>query len=97
MLRCSLFITFFRRFYLFIHKRHREGGIDIGRGRSRLPAGNPVWDSIPGPWDHALSRRQISTAEPPRHPQNQSILNKCVMGCYEMHLSTGNVKNVNTI
>ena len=33
---CSFF--FFKRFYLFIHERHRERGRDIGRGRSRLPA-----------------------------------------------------------
>ena len=27
---------------------------DIGRGRSRLHAGTPMWDSIPGLQDHAL-------------------------------------------
>ena len=32
---------------------------DTGRGRSRLPAGNLMWDSIPERWDHALSRRQM--------------------------------------
>ena len=32
-----------------------ERGRDAGRGRSRLHAGSPVQDSIPGPWDHALS------------------------------------------
>ena len=42
----------------FIHERHKERGRDIGRGRSRLPAGNPIQDWIPGPWDHTLSRRQ---------------------------------------
>ena len=29
-----------------IHKGHRGG--DIGKGRSRLPAGSPMQDSIPG-------------------------------------------------
>ena len=29
----------FKRFYLFIHERHRERGRDIGKGRSRLPVG----------------------------------------------------------
>ena len=33
----------------FIHERHRERGRDISRGRSRLPMGNLVWGSIPGP------------------------------------------------
>ena len=38
--------------------RQRERGRDTGRGRSRLHAGTPMWDSIPGLQDHALSRRQ---------------------------------------
>ena len=51
---------FFLRFYLFIHKRHREGGRNKGRGkRSRLRAGSPMWDLIPGLRDHALSQRQM--------------------------------------
>ena len=45
---------FFLRFYVFIHERHRAGGRDTesgrdtGRGRSRLHAGSPMWDSILG-------------------------------------------------
>ena len=35
--------------------RDRERGRDLGRGRSRLSAGNPMWDSVPGLQDHALS------------------------------------------
>ena len=35
---------------------HTERGRGIGR--SRLPMGNPMWDSIPGPQDHNLSQRQ---------------------------------------
>ena len=38
--------------------RERERGRDTGRGRSRLHAGSPIWDSIPGPQDHALGLRQ---------------------------------------
>ena len=34
--------------------RDREREADIGRGRSRLPVGSPVWDLIPGPQDHEL-------------------------------------------
>ena len=43
------------RLYLFVHDRHRERGIDIGRGRSRLPMGSLMWDSISGSQDHDLS------------------------------------------
>ena len=32
----------------------RERGRDTGRGRSRLHAGSPTWDSIPGLQDQAL-------------------------------------------
>ena len=49
--------------YLFIHKRHKERGRDIGRRRGRLLTGSPIWDLIPGLWDQALSQ----TAEPLRH------------------------------
>ena len=35
-----------------------ERGRDIGRGRSKLHAGNPMWDSIPGHQDHNLGQRQ---------------------------------------
>uniref|UniRef100_A0A8C0MV96 Serine/threonine-protein kinase OSR1 n=1 Tax=Canis lupus familiaris TaxID=9615 RepID=A0A8C0MV96_CANLF len=52
------FFFFFLRFYLFIHERHRERGRDIGRERSRIHAGSPMWNSIPGLQDHALSQRQ---------------------------------------
>ena len=30
-------------------EREREIGRDIGRGKSRFPAGSLMWDSIPGP------------------------------------------------
>ena len=53
-----LFVCFFT-FYLFIHESHRERGRDISRGRSRLPVGSLMWDSIPGPRDHSLNRRQM--------------------------------------
>ena len=36
----------------------REKGRDTGRGRSRLHAGSPIWDPIPGPQDPYLSQRQ---------------------------------------
>ena len=44
---------------LFIHERHRERGRDTGRERSRLHAGSPMWDSIPGLQNHALGQRRV--------------------------------------
>lgn len=48
--------NFFKRFYLFIHERHRERerAAETGRGKSRLHAGSPTWDLIPGLQDHTL-------------------------------------------
>ena len=49
-------LVFFKDFiYLFMRDTQREASRDIGRWRSRLHAGSPMWDTIPGPWDHALS------------------------------------------
>ena len=36
----------------------RMRGRDTGRGKSRLHARSPTWDSIAGLQDHALSQRQ---------------------------------------
>ena len=48
--------SFFLRFliYLFMRDTERERGRDTGRGRSRLHARGPTWDSIQGLQDHAL-------------------------------------------
>ena len=51
---------------LFIHERHREKGIDIGRGRNRLPARSLMWDSIPGPRITTWAKGRCSTTVPPR-------------------------------
>ena len=63
-------IYFFFNFFLnlFMIVMEREEGRDIGRGRGRLPAGSLMQDLIPGPRDHALSRRQMLPPEPPRGP-----------------------------
>ena len=49
--------------------RDRERDKDIGRGRSRLPAGTLMWDSISGPQDHALSQRQRLNHRAPQLPR----------------------------
>ena len=56
----NIFLFFFFRiiYLLLIHERHRERGRDTGRdtgrGRSRLHAGSPMQDLIPGLQDHTL-------------------------------------------
>ena len=72
----SAISNIFKRFYLFIHERHRkkERGKDTGRGRSRLHAGRLTWDSILGLQDHALGRRQVLTTEQSRLPENKDLL-----------------------
>ena len=55
-----VFGFFLKRFYLFIHERHRKRGRDTGRGRrNKLHARSLMWDSIPGIQDHTLSQRQM--------------------------------------
>ena len=46
----------------------RKRGRDTDRGRSRLHAGSPMWDSIPGPQDQVPGWRQRQTTEPPGLP-----------------------------
>ena len=53
--------------YLFIHEKHRERGRDLGRRRSRLPAGSLMQDLIPGSSPEPKADRCSST-EPPRYP-----------------------------
>ena len=53
--------------------RDTENDRDIGRGRSRLTAGIPMWDSIPGPQDHNLSWRQMLNHWATQVPQQIAI------------------------
>ena len=46
LVACSLSIFFLK--ILFVPETPRERGRDVGRGRSKLPAGSPTKDSIPG-------------------------------------------------
>ena len=55
--------------------RERERGRDTGRGRSRLLAGIPMWDSILDPRIMPWAKNIRSTTEPSRCPQYIQILN----------------------
>ena len=64
-----LYLMIFKRFYLFIHVRHRERGRDIGRGRRRLPmvgaqCGTRSKDSGIMP----QTKSRCSITEPPTYP-----------------------------
>ena len=49
----SFFLRLFKDcIYLFMRDTERERGAET-------QAESPTWDSIPGPWGHALSRRQM--------------------------------------
>ena len=52
--------------YLFMRDTHR--GTDTGRGRSRLHAGNPTRDLIPGLQDHALAQGSAKLLSHPGCP-----------------------------
>lgn len=61
-LQSQIFSFFFFPFQDFIPERQRQRP----RQRSRLPTRSRMWDSIPGPRDHALSQSQID-AKPLSH------------------------------
>ena len=54
---------------------------DTGRGKSRLPEGNLMWYSIPGPWDHDLSRRKMFNHWATQVPFSQGFVWHCVCAC----------------
>ena len=54
--------------------RDRERGRDTGRGRSRLHAGSPMWDSILGPWEHG--HEQKADTQPLSHPDAPYLVSK---------------------
>ena len=54
-----LSLCFFFKILFIYYDRHRERGRDIAKGRSRIPMGSLMQDSIPGPQDHDLSQRQM--------------------------------------
>ena len=59
-------------FLIYLFMRDAERGRDLGRGRS-FPAGSPIWDSIPGPRGHGLSRRQTLHRCAPREPPDCTV------------------------
>ena len=73
----NMSLFFFQRFYLFIHKRHRERCRETGRGGSRLPAGWLMQDLIPPPWDLDLSQRERLLSQVLKDERKQSIF-KCL-------------------
>ena len=76
--------------------RDTQRGRDTGRGRTRLPVGSPMQNSIPGPRDHALSQRQMHN-----HGATQVPLQWCIskqdlpgaeqLGCFGFVTVTNNM------
>ena len=67
-------------------EREREGG----RGRSRLHARSPTWDSITGLQDHAPGQK--AGAKPLSHPGIPSLIFKLRFYLYENVTHTGDFK-----
>ena len=60
ILQVSFSFLFFFLKILFVYswETQSERGRDMGKGRRRLHAGSPMWDSIPGLQDHNLGQRR---------------------------------------
>ena len=50
-----------------------EREAETGRGKSRLHAGNMMWDLVPALREHSLAEGRCSTAEPSRHPKKDIL------------------------
>ena len=59
----------------------------VDRGRNRLHAGSPMWDSTPGLRDHSLSRRSI--AEAPRGPNISLLIGNSLEASMDFHFNPG--------
>ena len=75
-----LCLSFFFKI-LFIHERHTERGRDTGRGRSRLPAGSPKQDSIPGPRITPPRRPSVSVFQSLRRVVSLALRVQTLTGC----------------
>ena len=71
--------------------RDRERCRDTGRGRSRLHVGSPMWDSIPGLRDHALSQRQMLNHGATQVPLLSLILRAAQKNAAENKCKTNNL------
>ena len=73
----TCFLLFIYDFLLCMRDTEREAETQ-GRGKSRLPAGSPMWDWIPEPRNHHSRQTEPkadthSTAEPSRDPRFKLI------------------------
>ena len=59
--------------FIYSWETEREKGRDTGRGRSRFPAGSPMWDLILDPRIMPWAEGRHSTTEPPKHPERHII------------------------
>ena len=86
----TVFLRFFFIYlfiYLFIHERHTEEAETQAEGEAGSSAGSLMWDSIPGPWDHDLSRRQMLNhwATPRSLSRNSSEFGKHALAIQSPH------------
>ena len=86
------FLSFLFKIF-FIHERHIERGRDIGKGRSRLPPGNLMWDLIPGPPGSLPEPK--ADAQPLSHPGAQKNMFSIEM-C-EIKLNHSNITDIGQI
>ena len=55
----NLSLLLFLKDFIYLFMRDTERDRDTGRGKSRVPVGSLKLDSVSGPWDPDLSKRQM--------------------------------------
>ena len=73
-----VYAFFLKKDFIYLFMRDTKRVRDIGRGRSRLPVGSPMQNSIPGLWDHALSPRQMLNHWATQVPWYMPFLTMCL-------------------
>ena len=77
-------LFFFFKDFIYLSMRDTERD----RGRSRLPAGNLMWDSIPGLQNQNLSQRQTQLLRhPPAPPRATLTLQVFAVNIAEFYLT----------
>ena len=68
-------MSFFKKDFIYLFMSDTERGSNIDRGRSRVPMGSLVRDTIPGSWQDPKLKADAQPLSHPRVPENLFDMN----------------------